>query len=171
MEYCAQYAPDRMVDVKPRKRKAEGWGKRPSFGVAGTTTVEYCAQYAPDGIVDVKPRNPRSQSQVRQQWSTPHSTLRTGWSTWYAKRKSLVTYPSGATVTTFQPPPTHASPPSDASRGSRKRVRRPENTCTYSKRVVARQSTGGAVTMPDIDGQKSPVRRDYSVKTEVQLFF
>ena len=25
--------------------------------------------------------------------------------------------------------------------------------------------------MPDIDGQKSPVRRDYSVKTEVQLFF
>ena len=117
--------------------------QKPSFAVAGTTTVEYSAQHAPDGMVDV------------------------------VCQKKIIgnVVPSGATVTTFHPPPTHASPPSDASRGSRKRVRRSENTCTYSKRVVARQSTGGAVTMPDIDGQTFPVRRDYSVKTEVQLFF
>ena len=134
-EYCAQHAPDGMVDIKLRKRKTEGCGKKPSFGVAGTATVEHSAQHAPEGMVDVA----------------------------CGKKTIGNVIPSGASVTTVHPPPTHASPPSGASRGSRKRVRLPENTCTYSKRVVARQSTGGAVTMPDIDGQKSPVRRDCSV--------
>ena len=60
--------------------------------------------------------------------------------------------------------------PSGGSRESRKRARYPEITSTASKRAVARESTGGAVTMPDIDGKKSPVKEDYSMKTEVQLF-
>ena len=45
-EYCAQDAPDEIVDVKSRKCKTQGCGKGPSFGVAGTTTAEYCAQHA-----------------------------------------------------------------------------------------------------------------------------
>ena len=134
-EYCAQHAPDGMVDVKLRKRKIKGCGKKSSFGVVGTATVEHSAQHAPEGMVDVV----------------------------CAKKTIGNVIPSGAPVTTVHPPPTHASPPSGGSWGSRKWLRLPENTCTYSKRVVARESTGGAVAMPDNDGQKSPGRRDCSV--------
>ena len=42
-----------MVDVKNRKCGTEGFGKQPSFVVAGMKTVKYCAQHAPDGMVDV----------------------------------------------------------------------------------------------------------------------
>ena len=77
--------------------------------------------------------------------------------------------PSGAKHTTIHPPPTKSSQPSGVSRDSRKRVRHSEITSTASKRAVARESTAGAVTVPDIDGQKSPVKRDSFVKTEVQL--
>ena len=49
-------APEGMVDVKSRKCRTEGCGKRRFFGVAGTKTEEYCAQHAPEGMVDVKSR-------------------------------------------------------------------------------------------------------------------
>ena len=51
MVYCAQHAPDGMVNVKSRKCRTEGCGKQPSYGVAGTQTVEYCCQHARDGMV------------------------------------------------------------------------------------------------------------------------
>ncbi|CAN0478399.1 unnamed protein product [Ascophyllum nodosum] len=180
-EYCAQHTLDGMVDVKPRKRKTEGSGKKLSFGVAGTTTVEFCAQHASDGMVDVKPRKLKAEGCEKKPSLGVAGTTTGEYSAQHApdgmvdvvcENKTIGNVvPSDATVTTVHPPPTHASPPSGASRGFRKRVRLPENTCTYSKRVVARESTGGAVTMPDIDGQKPPVRRDSSVKTEAQLFF
>ena len=130
MEYCAQHAPDRMVDVKNRKCKTQGCGKIPSFGVARTKTAEYCVQHAPESMVNVFRMKCRTECCEK----TPSFGV-TG------------------------------------SRDSRKRVRHPEITSTMSKRAVARESTAGAVTMPDIDGQKSPVRRNSCVKTEVQLSF
>ena len=56
MEYCAQHAPEGMADVKNRKCRIEGCGKRASFGVAGTKTMEYCARHALEGMVNVKNR-------------------------------------------------------------------------------------------------------------------
>ncbi|CAM9611778.1 unnamed protein product, partial [Ascophyllum nodosum] len=44
-EYCAQHAPDGMVNVCSRKCKTDGCSKQPSFGVAGTQTAMYCAQH------------------------------------------------------------------------------------------------------------------------------
>ena len=79
--------------------------------------------------------------------------------------------PSVAKHTFVRPPPSKASQPSNASRDSRKRVRHVEITSTGSKRVVALEPTAGVVTMPDIDRQKSPVKRDSTVKVEVQLSF
>ena len=66
-------------------------------------------------------------------------------------------------------PPATTRPSSECSRGSRKRVRHSEITSMASKRAISRESAGGAVTMLDVDGQKSPVERDNSVKKEVQL--
>ena len=77
--------------------------------------------------------------------------------------------PSVAKHTSVRPPPTKTSQPSGVSRDSRKRVRPLEFTSTASKRAVAREPTAGVLTMPDIDGQKSPVKRNSSVKMEVQL--
>ena len=76
-----------MIDVKNRKCGTEGFGKQPSFVVAGMKTVKYCAQHAPDGMVDVisrtcktkaAARNHRSELEVRKLWSTVHSTHQTG---------------------------------------------------------------------------------------------
>ena len=61
-EYCAQHAPDEMVDIKSRKSRTQGCGKRPLFGVAGITTAEYCAQHAPDGTVNVFSKKCRTES-------------------------------------------------------------------------------------------------------------
>ena len=58
-EYCAQHAPEGMVNVKNRKCRIEACGKLPSFGVAGTITGKYCAQHAPEGMVNVKNRKCR----------------------------------------------------------------------------------------------------------------
>ena len=55
--YCAQHAPDGMVNVNSRNCRNESCVKKPSFGVADSKTVEYCAQQATDGIVDVTSRN------------------------------------------------------------------------------------------------------------------
>ena len=76
---------------------------------------------------------------------------------------------SVAKHTSVRPPPTKTSQPSSASRDSPKRARHLEITTTASKGAVAREPTAGVVAMPDIDGQKSPVKRDSSVKMEVQL--
>ena len=61
-EYCAQHAPDGMVNVSSiRKCRTEGCGKYPSFGAAGTKRVEYCAQHAPDGMVNVSNKKCRTE--------------------------------------------------------------------------------------------------------------
>ena len=60
-EYCAQHAPEGMVNVRSKKCRTEGCGKQPLFGVAGTKTVEYCAQHAPEGMVNVKSRKCRTE--------------------------------------------------------------------------------------------------------------
>ena len=150
-EYCAQHALDRMVDVRSRKCRTEGCGKKPSFGVAGTKTTEYCAQHA---------RIQRGVEGHREKEVGPHHS---------GKETIGNVVPSGAKHTTVHLPPTKTSRPSGVNRDSRKRVRNQEITSTTSKRAVARESTAGAVTMPDIDGQKSPVRQNSRVKTEVQL--
>ena len=87
------------------------------------------------------------------------------------ERKSLVTYFRAAlNIKPFillSPQAVH--PPSEGSQVSRKRVRYPEITSTTSMRPIARESAGGAESMPDIDGKKSPGKQDSSVKAEVQL--
>ena len=55
-EYCAQHAPDGVVDVISRKCGTENCSTQPSFGVVDSATAEYCAQHAPDGMTDVKNR-------------------------------------------------------------------------------------------------------------------
>ena len=77
--------------------------------------------------------------------------------------------PSDGKYTAVHTPSTQASPPSGGSRGSCKRVRHPETTSTASKRAAARELPGGAVTMPEIDGRKTPVKGESSMKTEVQV--
>ncbi|CAN0335088.1 unnamed protein product [Ascophyllum nodosum] len=77
--------------------------------------------------------------------------------------------PTGARPTTVHPPHTKTSRSSDGSRGSRKRVRHPEITSTASKRAILREPAGVEGTVPDIDGQKSLVKRNSSVKVEIQL--
>ncbi|CAM9859589.1 unnamed protein product [Ascophyllum nodosum] len=136
-----------MVDVKNRKCRIESCGKQPSFGVANSRTVEYCAQHA------------RLQCGVkgyREREIVPYHSIGN-------------VIPSGAKHTALHLPPTKTNQPSGVSRDSRKRVRYPELTSTASKRAVARESTAGALTVPDIDGQQFPVKRNSSMKTEVQL--
>ena len=152
MEYCLQHATDGMVDVKRRKCRTEGCGKRPSFGVANTTTVKYCAQHASPkyGVEDYKERK-----------AVPHHT-----------RKETIdnVVPSdGNKHKTVYSPPAQGSPSSGGSRGFRKRVRHPEVTSTSSKRAGARESIGEAVAMPETDGRNSPAKRDFSVKIDVKL--
>ena len=62
VEYCAQHAPDGMVNVSREKCRTEGCGKRPSHGVSGAKTVEYCEQHVPDGMVNVCSRKCRTES-------------------------------------------------------------------------------------------------------------
>ena len=152
-EYCAQHARGGMVDVWSRKCKTEGCSKKPSFGVAATKMVEHCAQHA------------RIQCGVegyREREVGPHHS---------GKETTSNVVPSGAKHINVHLPPTKTSHPWGFSRNSRKRVRHPEIISTTSKRAVTRESTAGAVTLPDIDGQISPVRQNSCVKTEVQLSF
>ncbi|CAN0207706.1 unnamed protein product [Ascophyllum nodosum] len=66
-EYCAQHAPDGMIDVRNRKCRTKGCGKHPWYGVADTKTEEYCAQHAPDGMVAVKSRQCKTEGCVKGQ--------------------------------------------------------------------------------------------------------
>ena len=181
-EYCAQHALEGMVDVKNRKCRTTGCGKRASFRVSGAKTAEYCARHSLDGLVQVKSRKCKKPSfgvaNTRTAEYSEHSTLQCGVEGFrerevgphHSEKKTIAkVIPSQAKYTSVRPPPTKASHQSGASRDYLKRVRHPENMSTASKRTVAREPTVGVVTMPDIDGQKSPVKRDSSVKMEVQL--
>ena len=139
-----------MVDVKSRKCRTRGCGRKPSFGVGNTRTAEFWAQHASlkcgvrgyrEGEVD------------------PHNS---------GKETIGNIRPNGVKCRIVHPP-ANTSPPSEGSQGSRKRERYPEVTSTASMRPIPRDSAGGAGTMQDIDGQKPPVGRHYSVKVEVQL--
>ncbi|CAM9597803.1 unnamed protein product [Ascophyllum nodosum] len=188
-EYCAQHAPDGMVDVCSKRCRTGGCGKQPSFGVTDTKTAEYCAQHAPDGMIDIRSRKCRTEGCGKRSLFRVAGTKTTEYCAQHARIQRGVeghrekevgprhsgketignVVPSGAKHTTVHLPPTKTSRPSGVSRDSRKRVRHQETTSTTSKRAVARESTAGAVTMPDIHGQKSPVRQISRVKTEVQL--
>ena len=188
-EYCAQHAPDGMVDVKSRKCRTQGCRKGPLFGVTGAKTTEYCAQHAPDGMVDVCSRKCRTESCGKRrsfgvaitktgQYCAQRARLQLGVEKYREREvgphhswKETIpnAIPSGAKHSTVHPPSTKTNQPSGASRDSHKRVRHPDVTSTMSKRAIARKSTAGAVTMPDIDEQNFPVKRNSSVKTEVQL--
>ncbi|CAM9595289.1 unnamed protein product [Ascophyllum nodosum] len=151
-EYCAQHAPDGMVNVKNRKCPTEGCGKRPSFRGVNAKTVEYCAQHArlQYGVEGYRER----------EVGLHHS----------GKETIGDVIPSCAKHTTIHSPPKR-SQQSGVFWDSRKRVRYPESTSTGSKRVAAREPSAEAVAMPDIDGERSTVKRNYSVKVEVQLSF
>ncbi|CAN0472959.1 unnamed protein product, partial [Ascophyllum nodosum] len=118
---------------------------------AATKTAEYCAQHA---------RIQLGVEGYREREIGPHHS---------GKETISNVIPSGAKHLTVLLPPTKTSHPSGVSRDSRKRVRHPEITSTTSKRAVPRESTAGAVTMPDINRRKSPVRQNSCVKTELQL--
>ena len=142
---------DGMVDVKGRKCRTEGCGRKTSFGVGKARTAKYRAHHArlKCGVEGYK------EGEV-----DPHN---------FGKETIGNILPNGPKHQTVHPHAT--SPPSEGSQGSRKRVRYPEITSTASMRPISRESAGGAGTMQDIDGKKSPVKRDYSVKVEVQLSF
>ncbi|CAN0478752.1 unnamed protein product [Ascophyllum nodosum] len=177
-----------MVDVRSRKCRIEACGKRPSHGVAGTKTVEYCAQHAPDGMVDVCNKKCRTGGCGKKpsfgvthtrtaEYYAQHARLKCGVEGCredevdsHHSGKDIIgnMLPNGAKHQTVHPPAT-TSPQSEGRQGCRKRVRHPEFTSTASMRPIPRESSGGAGIMQDRDGQKSPVKRDYSVKAEVQL--
>ena len=77
--------------------------------------------------------------------------------------------PSDSKHKTVHSSTAQASPLSGGSRVPRKRVQHPHNMPTAWKRAVTLESAAGAVTMPEIEGQKPPVKQDSSVKIEVQL--
>ena len=185
-EYCAQHAPDEMVYVCSRNQcRTEGCGKVPSFGVAGTRTVEYCAQHVPDGMVKFngreKCRIERCSNRLsfevtgtrKAAYCLQHTRPVCGFEGHNSKEigshhsdKETI---GGAKRKTVPPFFAHASPPSDMIGGSCKRIKHLYITSTVSERVALRESAAGAVTTPKIDRQKSPIKRDSSVKTEAHL--
>ncbi|CAM9292284.1 unnamed protein product [Ascophyllum nodosum] len=178
-EYCAPLAPNGIVEVKSRNLcRREGCGTILSFGVPGMKTAEYYSQHAPDGMVDACRRQCKVANTRTGEYCAQHARRKCGVEG-YGGREfgphdsgketigNLIT--SGAKQNTVHPTPTKASRPSGGNRGSRKRVQHQDITFTASKRAVSRGSAGGVGTIPDIDGQISPVKRDFSVKTEVQL--
>ncbi|CAM9683971.1 unnamed protein product [Ascophyllum nodosum] len=188
--YCAQHARDGMVDVYIEKCRTESCGNQASFAVAGTKTPEYLGQHAPDGVVDAcsrkcttgdcskKPSIEVTNAKMAE-YCAKHAMLNCGVEGYRegevgphnsGKKTTGSVIRNGAKLKAINLPPTETSPTSDGRRGSRKRERPPEMTPTASKRAVLRESSGVvAETMPEIDGQKPPVKRNSSVKAEVQL--
>ena len=188
-EYCSQHAPDGMVDVRSRNHcRTEGCGKQSTYGVAGTKTGEHCTQHAPDGMVDVKSRKCKTRGCGRKpsfgvantrtaKYCAQHARLKCGVEGYregevdphHSGQETIGNIrPNGVKCQTVHPP-ANTSPPSEGSQGSRKRERYPEVTCTASMRPISRESSGGAGTMQGIDGPKTPVKRNSSVKVEVLL--
>ena len=188
LEYCAQHASDSMINVKSKACKMEGCGRRLPYGVAGTKTGKYCTQHTPDGMVDVKSRKCRTRGCGRKssfgvgntttaEFCAQHASLKCGVEG-YREGEVDPRHSGKETIANIRPngvecqivhTRANTSPPLEGSQGSRKRERYPEVTSTASMRPISRESTGGAGTMQDIDGQKPPVERDSSVKVEVQL--
>ena len=77
--------------------------------------------------------------------------------------------PSSSKHKTVHSSPAQASPLSGGSRGSRKHVRDLYVVPTASQLVVALESAAGKVTLTESEGKKSPVKRDYFVKTKKLL--
>ena len=191
MEYFSQHTPDGIVDVKNRKCRTKGCGKRPSFGVAGTKIAEYCAQHASDGMVDLKSRKKCGAegcggtssfgvaNTTTVKYCVQHASPKYGVEE-YKEREAVPHHTRKETIDNVVPSdgnkhktvyslPAQGSPSSGGSRGFRKRVRPSEMTSTPSKRAGARESIGEAVTIPDTDGRNSPAKQDFSVKIDVQL--
>ena len=167
-EYCTQNAPDGMVDVSSRMCSTEGYGKRVSFGVAGTKRPEYCTQHALDGMVHVREIKCITEGCGKE----PSFGVvgRRGIGPYHSGKGTIDdASPSGSEHETVHSPPAQASPLSGGSCISCKQVQQPHNVPTTLKRAVILESAAGAVTMPEIEGQKSPVKRDPSVKTEVHV--
>ena len=190
-EYCAKHALVGMVDVMNRKGRTEGCDKQPSFGVEGTKTVEYCAPFGPNGMVGACSRNGTTGGCGKQplfgvantgtaQYCAQHARLKCGDEGYregevdphYCEKEIIGNInQSGGKHTAVHPLLPQASLPSGGTQASRKRARHQDITSTGSKRAAARDSTGRAVIMPDIEEQKSPVTRDSFMKTEVQIFW
>ena len=140
-------------EVAERCRRLEWQVQKRRSTVHSTPRTGWSASRAKSVEPEVAERGRRLEWQVQKRGSTVHSTHRTGWST------------SGA-----ESPETKVTTSGRLSEWpTQKRARHPDVTSTMSKRAIARKSTTGAVTIPDIDGQKIPVKRNCSVKTEVQL--
>ncbi|CAM9563263.1 unnamed protein product [Ascophyllum nodosum] len=139
-----------MADVRSRKCRTEGCGKKPSFGGAKLKTAEYCAQHA---------RLERRVEGYRERGVDHH----------HSGKETIGNILPNSTKHQAVHSPATSSPPSEGSQGSPKRVRNPEVTSKALMRPISREPAGGARTTPDIDGQNSPVKRDASVKAEVLL--
>ncbi|CAM9292433.1 unnamed protein product [Ascophyllum nodosum] len=166
-----------MVNVSRKKCCIESCGTNLSSGRAGMKMVENCSQHTPDGMVDACSKQCRV-ANTRTGYCAQHVRRICGVEGYGEKEfgphdsgketiGNLIT--SGAKQNTAHPTPTKASRPSGGSRGSCKRVQHLDITFTASKRAASRGSAGGVGTIPDTDGQTPPVKRDSSVKTEVQL--
>ena len=187
-EYCRQHASDGMVIVRGNMCGTDGCGKHPSFGVAGTKTAEYCRPHALGGMVNVRRKVRTEDSGMISvfevavtktvdycaQHMRPRCGVggcRRGIDPNHSRKESLgVATLSSSKHETVHSPPVQASPLSGDRRVSRKRVRHLHNVPTALERAVVLESAVGAMTMPEIEKQKSPVKRDPSVKTEVHVF-
>ena len=198
-EYCTLHAPDGMVNVRNRMCKTEGCGKKPLFGVAGTKTAEYCTQHALDVMVNVINRTCRTEGCSKHPSFGVAGTKTAKFCAKHAlygmvdvKNRMRKTEGSSM-ISAFEVAGTNAAEHcvqhnrprygvegykgrgigpnsrSGGSRGSRKRERYIESMPTALKGAVVLDSAAGVVTMPKIDGQKPPVKRDTSVKTEVHI--
>ncbi|CAN0223315.1 unnamed protein product [Ascophyllum nodosum] len=186
-KYCAPHAPNGMVNVCKKMGRTESC-KRASFGMASTNKAKNFAQHAPNGMVDAcsrkcrtedcgkKPSFGRAKTRMAE-YCAQHARLKCGVKGYrdrevdhhHSGKETIGNIlPSGTKHQAVHSPAT-TSPPSEGSQGSRKRVRHPEITSTALMRPISRESAGGARTMPDIDGQRSPVKRDACVKVEVLL--
>ena len=175
--------------VRGKMYGTDGCGKHPSFGVAGTKTAEYCRQHAPDGMVNVHRKVRLKDSGMisvfkvavtkTAEYCAQHIRPRCGVGGCggreidpnHSGKESIGDASlSSSKHETVHSPPAQASPLSGDSRVSRQRVRHLHDVPTALERAVVLESAVGAVTMPEIEEQKSPVKRDPSVKTEVHVF-
>ena len=162
-EYCAQHAQHGMIDVKNIKCRFKGCGKRPSFGLVNISTAEYCPQHASFGVTS------------KTEYCARHTILNCSVegcmgreiSPHYSRKETFCNAsPSDTKQRSVHPSGPPASALSGGTRGLRKRV---DITSTVSKRAVSQTSASEVVTLPEIEDKKSPVTRDSSVKTEVEL--
>ena len=187
-EFCAQHARDGMVNVKDRMCTTEGCGKRPSFGVEGTKTAEYCPRHAPYGMVNVRSKRRTEDSGMISsfgvvgtkpaEYCAQHNRPRCGVERCRGRGidpnhsgKETIDDASlsGSKHEALNSPPAQVNPLLGGSRGFRKRVRYLHNKPTALKQAVALEPAAREVALQEIEGQKSLVKQDFSVKTEVHV--